>query len=176
MTLLVPGTVFWITGLSGAGKSSIATQLCKRRREAGHSILLFDGDTLRSIIDSEAGYEPDERRKLAFKYAELCREVSLQGIDVACATISLFHEVHDWNRANLPDYIEIYIHVALDMLKSRDPKGLYQRATNNSEANVYGIDLVPEEPKNADLIIENDGVNNLEFAVDQVLSLIENRK
>jgi cytidine diphosphoramidate kinase len=165
--------VIWITGLSGAGKTTIARLLCDRRRREGHPILLLDGDSLRSIFADRDGYGRAERLRLARSYARLCRMVSHQGIDVACATISLFHEIHEWNRANLPRYLEIYLRVSLDLLKSRDDNGLYRRAQEGTAVNVYGIDLVPEEPLAPDMIIDNEESMTIDEVVERILTRME---
>ncbi len=168
-----PGMVIWITGLSGAGKTTVARQLCDRRRRAGHPILLLDGDSLRPIFADQNGYSRAERLRLARSYALLCRMVSYQGIDVACATISLFHEIHEWNRANLPLYLEIYLRVSLDLLQSRDDNGLYRRAEEGTTVNVYGVDLVPEEPLAPDMIIDNEGTITIDEVVELILARME---
>jgi adenylylsulfate kinase len=165
--------VIWITGLSGAGKTTIARRLCDRRRTEGHPILLLDGDSLRPIFADRDGYSRAERLRLARSYARLCRMVSDQGMDVACATISLFHEIHAWNRANLPRYLEIYLKVSLDLLKSRDDNCLYRRAQEGTAVNVYGIDLVPEEPLAPDMIIDNEESMTVDEVVERILTRME---
>src|SRR5699024_12233921 len=70
-----------------------------------------------------------------------------------CCTISMFDNVRQWNRENIPGYIEIYIKVSMETLQKRDQKGLY----TNSDGSVAGVNFAIEEPKNPDLILENDG-------------------
>ena len=165
------GFVYWITGLSGAGKTTLAQILCDQIRAQSEPIILLDGDTLREIFAGNMGHERAERLILAMNYARLCREISRQGINVACATISMFHEVHAWNRENIMNYREIYLRVSMDTLKARDTKGLYKRAEKGEISNVYGIDLMPEEPRNPDIIIENEGLMTREEAVRNILSI-----
>jgi adenylylsulfate kinase len=90
-------------------------------------------------------------------YARLCREVAAQGIDVVCATVSLFHEVRRWNRAHIPGYVEIFLKVPIDELRRRDPKGLYGALQRGEIANIVGLDAAPEFPEHPDLVIENYG-------------------
>jgi adenylylsulfate kinase-like enzyme len=148
-----PGAVYWLTGLSGAGKTTIGALLRDRLREQGVSCLLLDGDRLRMAIDPEAGHDSQTRRNLAFAYARLCHEIAGQGVTVVCATISMFHAVRDWNRDNIPGYYEIYLRVPFDQRQGRDPKGLYRER----KPDMVGADGPFEEPRNPDMIIENFG-------------------
>ena len=85
------GRVFWITGLSGAGKTSVGRQLSARLRAAGRAVIFLDGDALRAVVAQDLGYSESNRRRSAMRNARLCRLLAEQGSDVVCATISLFH-------------------------------------------------------------------------------------
>lgn len=147
--------VFWITGLSGAGKSTIAGLLAARLRSAGRPVLQLDGDVLRAIFSPDASHSAEDRLRLATSYSHLCREVAAQGIDVVCATVSMFHSVRRWNREHIPGYREIYLRVPVDELKRRDPKGLYAAHQRGEARDVVGVDLPAELPENPDLVIDN---------------------
>ena len=148
-------TVFWITGLSGAGKSTVADLLAIRLRAIRRPVLRLDGDVLRSIFAPEAAHGAEERLLLAMSYGKLCREVAEQGIDVVCATISMFHAVQRWNRQHIANYREIYLRVPIDELRRRDTKGLYGSVLRGDAANLVGVDIAAEFPENPDLTIEN---------------------
>lgn len=148
------GHVYWITGLSGSGKSTTARGLTAKLRDQRRPVILLDGDDLRSVYGDGLAFTLDDRRVLAMRHARLCRLLSSQGFDVVCATISLFHACHDWCRQNIENYHEIYLRTSWDELRRRDPKGLYQRSTNGD---VVGVDIPVEEPRAPGLIIENDG-------------------
>ena len=120
-----PGRVFWITGLSGAGKTTVGRELSSRLRAAGRPVTFLDGDALRAAIAEDLGHSAGNRRQSAMRNARLCRLLAEQGADVVCATISLFHEVQRWNRENIPGYREIYLRVPIDELRRRDSKGIY---------------------------------------------------
>jgi adenylylsulfate kinase-like enzyme len=164
----VPGRVYWVTGLSGAGKTTVGERLWSRLRAAGRSAIFLDGDKLRSAIAEDLGHPIEDRRQSAMRNARLCRLLAEQGIDVVCATISMFHEVQQWNRAHIPGYFEIYLRVPMAEIERRDTKGIYYRARVGEAANVVGIDIAAEEPKAPDLVIDNHGSLDADAAVDLI--------
>lgn len=165
------GTVYWVTGLAAAGKTTVATALCDRLRARGRAAVLLDGDRLRAVLDAGEAYGPEDRRRLAMTYARLCRELAGQGFDVVCATISMFHAVRDWNRAEIACYREIYLRVPAEVLAGRDPKGLYARHRAGTMPQIVGQDLAPELPRAPDLTIDNDGALTPDQVVDRILAL-----
>ena len=100
--------------------------------------------------------------------ARLCKLLSDQGTDVVCATISLFHEVHRWNRANIPLYHEIYLRVPAEELHRRDVKGIYRTARQGVLTDVVGLDVTAEVPESPDLVIDNHGATDVAAAVDLI--------
>ena len=152
------GSVIWITGLSGAGKSTLAHQVAERFYAEGESVVLLDGDELREVFGAVAANADNHGREgrlaLAMQYAQLCRLIAAQGLTVVIATISLFREVHAWNRAHLPGYFEVYLKVPLDELRRRDPKGIYRRFDACELTHVAGLDLPIDEPDTADWVVE----------------------
>ena len=152
------GQVIWITGLSGAGKTTVAAALDQCLKERGLIPILLDGDILRNLFKStdEIGktYNREARIKLALKYAHLCKTLSSQGFTVIIATISMYDEVYAWNRANLPNYFEIYLKVPLKELRRRDPKKIYQRYDAGDLSDVAGLDLAVDEPLEPHVILD----------------------
>jgi len=160
------GCVFWITGLSGAGKSTVGERLWRRLRAAGRQAVFLDGDSLRAAISEDLGYRSEDRRRSAMRNARVCQLLSRQGMDVVCATISLFHEVQNWNRAHIPGYVEIYLQVPLAELERRNSKGIYTSGRDAKHANIVGVDVVAEKPEAPDLVIDNCGPLDADAAVD----------
>lgn len=163
------GRVFWITGLSGAGKSTTCRALVAALRAEGRAVVMLDGDELREVMDAAQLHTRDERLGLAMRYARLCGLVARQGVDVAIATISLFREVHGWNRRNLPGYVEVYLRVPMHVLESRDPKRIYARARADEIANVAGVDLAIDEPLAPDIVVDHAPGEGPEAIADRIL-------
>src|SRR6516162_1342317 len=166
-----PGRVFWITGLSGAGKTTLGRELWRRLRAGGRPVTFLDGDGLRAAIAEDLGHSAGDRRRSAMRNARLCRLLAEQGADVVCATISLFHEVQRWNRENIPGYREIYLRVPIDELRRRDNKGIYVRAHGGKARDVVGLDVPEEAPEAPDLVIDNYGALDVATAVDRILAV-----
>ena len=145
--------VYWLTGLSGAGKTTIGTILYQKLREQKSNVVFLDGDQLRQVSGDNLGYTPEERRKSAMRNARLCKLLSDQGIDVVCCTISMFDSVRAWNRENISGYLEVYIKASMETLHKRDQKRLYSQGGSE----VAGVSFSVEEPKNPDIVLENDG-------------------
>ena len=163
------GNVYWITGLSGAGKTTIGRLwyqlLCKGKK----NVVFLDGDTLRQVFGDDLGYTEADRRKSAMRNARLCKLLSDQGLDVVCCTISMFPEVWAWNRAHMPGYVEIYVKVSMETLKQRDQKGLYTSADDD----VAGLHFHVEEPEDPDIILMNDGETTPEEQIKLILQFIK---
>ena len=166
-----PGTVIWITGLSGAGKSTVARGLESCLARAGLPVVLLDGDVIRTLLD-ERGHGRSDRLSLALTYAALCREIALRGAHVVCATISMFHAVHDWNRANQPRYLEVYLKVPMAELRRRDPKGLYARADAGEISDMVGVHIPAEEPRDPHLLIQHGPDCTAEMAINRICAAL----
>lgn len=183
------GTVYFFTGLSGAGKTTIGglfyQQLHKRKPDA----VLLDGDAVRKMLtdggplpfSAEASqalqraaneaqdYSYEGRLKGAWMLFRLCKELSDQGRDVVCCSICMYHAVRRWNRENISNYREIYIKASWETLYRRDQKNLYSSGTKN----VVGVDIPAEEPEHPDVVIQNDGEESPEQIVSRLKAQLE---
>lgn len=160
-------TVYWITGLSGAGKTTIGKLFYEKIKERYPNTVFLDGDTLRKVFGDDLGYSKEDRRKCAMRYARLCAMLQEQGMNVICCTISMFDSVRMWNREHICSYKEIYVKVSADTLRTRDQKGLYSGTTEES-SEVVGVDWEVEEPKTPDLVLTNDGECSPEEQADKI--------
>jgi adenylylsulfate kinase len=132
------GTTYWITGLPGAGKTTIGRLLCARLRSEGSPAVQIDGDRMREILGGTFGYGRAERKNLAGIYGRWCQELNLQSTDAVCATVSMFEAARQWNRQNLDKYREIYLRVPFSVLRQRDPKTLYANAAKGRINDIPG--------------------------------------
>lgn len=164
--------VIWITGLSGAGKSSIAREVVRLLKEKGHPVILLDGDAVRSVVDDpHVRYDRQSRLVNAKRISRLAKLVADQDIVVVVATISLYEQIHNWNRQHLANYFEVYVKADLNVLIKRDARGLYSKAAAGVVENVVGFDLLEyDEPKAPDLVLKNnEPVDSFEDLAAKVL-------
>ena len=166
------GRLFWVTGLSASGKTTVSRLVVNNLQSIGHQILLLDGDDLRAVLNENSSHSRDDRLRIGFTYSRLCKLLVEQGLDVLIATVALFSEIHDWNRKNISNYIEIFIDVPIEELVRRDPKGIYKKFYDGEIQNVAGLDMQVDFPLIPDLHIKyKDGLTAHQIA-QQVSSLI----
>lgn len=150
--------IIWITGLSGAGKSTIALSLRSKLIHLGNQAILLDGDLMREAMqDPHYGFDRKSRIAGAYRYSRFAKMFAEQGFTVIVATISLFHEIHEWNRENLSGYLEVFIDTDLETRVKRDPKKFYKMNSTGKLNQLSGIDQEVELPLAPDLHIINNG-------------------
>lgn len=159
------GVLYWITGLSGAGKTTIGNRLYYRMKPLAENTVILDGDILKKIAGKNLGYKREERLERAYLYSSLCKLLTDQGINVIICTIAMFDEVRDWNRDNIENYVEIFLDVELEILKTRNQKGLYSPKSTD----IAGVDVSVEYPKNPDITIKNSGNQSIDENINRIL-------
>ena len=100
--------VIWIIGLSASGKSTLAEQVTQTLRQRGCPVVLLDGDVLREVFANDAGHDVAGRALNAQRLSHLSRFLSVQGIDVVAAVLSIFPDWQKWNRENIEDYFQVH--------------------------------------------------------------------
>jgi adenylylsulfate kinase len=168
--------VYWVTGLSGAGKTTIATALVADLRRDGYQVVHVDGDTVRKMLGGDLGYSLKDRIANAYRISRLCQYLQKEGLLVVCSTMSLYPEIWEWNRENLGPYYLIYVKVESEILRERDQKGLYSGVELGTCSNVIGVDLPFHEPELADLILENNNMTDQLTNIKKLHSLISENK
>ena len=161
------GTVYFFTGLSGAGKTTIGGLFHRRLKAAKPNVVLLDGDQIRPVFAEDIGYSDDDRVRGARRVFRVAKMLSDQGVDVVVCSICMYSAVRDWNRENIEHYREIYIKVKRETLLARNQKGLY---TGGHE--VVGVDLPFDEPKTPDAVVENDGTEPPEAIVERLEAIL----
>jgi len=162
------GKLIWITGLSGAGKTTIARKVYEILKQQNHNIIHLDGDDIRNMLGELGSFDIEGRKRTAEVYARLCKYLTMRGINVIISTISLYDSVHEYNRVNNKNYYEILLAVEQNVLMSRNTKGLYSPGAKN----VMGIDEEPEFPKNPELILKNNVESQLIMNIHKIVELV----
>jgi bifunctional enzyme CysN/CysC len=148
------GAVLWITGFSGAGKTTVGRKVKALLQDAGVRAVLLDGDDLRGIFAGKWGYERAERIELAHAYFRLCNTLSAQGVTVVLSAVAMYDEVYSWVRTNVDRALQVYLRVPETERRHRD------RSTKNLYKAMGDLSALYDEPTSADVIIENyDGVS-----------------
>ena len=164
------GIVFWITGLSSSGKSSISKKIFSSIEKRYGPTLRLSGDDTRKMFGLK-GYTKRERLQIGFKYHEFCKKISRLGINVLFDVVCMFEKIRKKNRKYLKNYLEIYIKTDIKILIKRKQKYFYRVKTNN----VWGIDLRPEFPKKADIVINNNFKKSTQMLSNSLLRKIEKK-
>ena len=164
--------VYWITGLSGAGKTTIGGLLVDHLRAKNAPVVHLDGDVMRGVFGFKSKHTREERKTLAISYSKMCKMLSDQGIVVVCTTISMFDSVRQLNRDTISRYVEIYLDVPIEILIQRDQKNLYSKGIRGEVQDVLGINEVYEVPKNPDIVLENNGTVSPEEIASHLIEKI----
>lgn len=145
--------VFWFTGLSGAGKTTLALRLFQALESKGLPVELLDGDVIRSK-SPQIGFSREARVKHLESAILEAQNHAQAGKCVVASFITPYNEVRKLAREKLPGYIEIFIETPIQICESRDPKGLYKRARSGEIQNFTGISSDFEKPSQSDIVID----------------------
>ena len=170
------GVVVWFTGLSGAGKSTIAAAVEQELTKRGLHTYSLDGDNIRFGLCQDLGFSANDRAENIRRIGEVAALMLDAGLIVLSAFISPAREHRDAVRKRLPDgcFIEVYVATSLEACEARDVKGLYAKARAGEIKGFTGIDDPYEAPENAELCIDTAG-NTVDVCVQEVICLLETR-
>ena len=163
------GIVFWITGLSGSGKTNLGKKIKKTIITNYGPTILFSGDDIRRII-SYKKYSPSDRLKVCTLYSKLCQFISDQGINVIFCTVCLLNKIQNDNKKNIKNYIEIFIKSPINKVKKFSNKKIYKKKYIR---NVYGLDIKPQYPYKSHIIIKNNFSRSLNSLSEELISEIK---
>ena len=146
------GIVFWITGLSGSGKTVLGKKIKTKIIKNYGPTILFSGDDVRRIFAIKK-YGPKDRLKVCSQYSKLCHNISNQNINVIFCTVCLINKVQNYNKEKIENYIEIFIKSPMKKVRKLSNKKIYKKKYTK---NIYGLDIKPQYPSKPHIVINND--------------------
>ena len=161
------GTLFWITGFSGSGKTQISKKIYSQIKRNYGPTILFSGDDIRKIFNLK-GYTYNERFKTVMKYCKLAKSITNQEINVIFAVVGMMHKVRAWNKKNIKNYVEIYIKSNLKKIIKKGKKRIYHQ----NKDNIIGLDIKAEHPKNPDIVLHNNFKNDINTYSKELMTKI----
>ncbi len=166
----------WLTGLPGAGKSTLARALERRLHALGRACLVLDGDNLRHGLNRDLGFSPEERRENIRRAAEAARLLNDAGVVAITALISPYREDREQARAVVgPErFVEVHVQATARACESRDPKGHWRRARAGELPMFTGVDAPYEAPEAAALVLDTEALD-VERCLDRLLEVIAPR-
>ena len=152
------GVTIWMTGLSGAGKSTIACELEHMLIARGNLAYRLDGDNVRMGLNKGLGFSAEDRAENIRRIGEVAKLFTDAGVIVITSFISPYRRDRDAVRATMRpgDFLEVYIKASVSVAEKRDPKGLYKKARAGEIKGFTGVDDPYEEPENAEIVIDTE--------------------
>jgi len=149
------GFTVWFTGLSGAGKSTVAELLYHELRARNMKVEILDGDMVRQNLSKGLGFSKEDRDTNILRIGFVADLLTRNGVATICCPISPYRETRDQVRKQIGSFVEVYVHATLDEIaEHRDPKGLYKKALAGEIKNFTGVDDPYEPPENPELTLD----------------------
>jgi len=169
------GYTLWFTGLSGAGKTTVADIVERELRERGEPVEVLDGDVVRTNLSKGLGFSKEDRDTNIRRIAFVADLLSRNGVGVITAAISPYRETRDEARELMGErFIEVYVKASVDECARRDVKGLYAKAFSGEIKEFTGVSDPYEEPLQAEVTLETESESPEESA-KKVLAFIDSR-
>ncbi|MBU0677268.1 MAG: adenylyl-sulfate kinase, partial [Verrucomicrobia bacterium] len=170
------GSVLWLTGLSGSGKSTIAHALEIRLTEQGHVAYVLDGDNIRHRLNGDLGFSEADRNENIRRIAEVARLFADCGVICVPAFIAPFRQAREEARRIIgpENFLEVFVSASLETCERRDPKGLYRKARAGEVPAFTGVSSPYEEPENPDITLDT-GEKSVDECVCELLQLLRDR-
>jgi len=166
------GFVLWLTGLSGAGKTTVAAKLAPALAERGHRVELLDGDEVRTNLCQELGFSREDRDTNIARIGYVAGKLAKHGVAVLVAAISPYREARDRVRASVDNFVEIHVAAPLTTCAERDVKGLYAKALAGQIKNFTGVSDPYEPPLHPEVVLHTERTS-VDESVEQVLGWLE---
>ena len=172
------GFTLWLTGLSGAGKTTLAELLKTELRARGVGVEVLDGDEVRTNLSKGLGFSKEDRDTNIRRIGYVCRLLSRNGVATVSAAISPYSAVRDEVRRAVEqdgsEFIEVFVKCPIGVLAERDVKGLYKKALAGELKGFTGVSDPYEEPLAPDVVVETDR-ESVEFSSTKILLELEQR-
>ncbi len=163
------GILFWITGLSGSGKTTIGKKIYKFVANKFGPTILISGDDLRDIFKLKK-YDHASRMQYLNYYLNFNKKITDQGINVIMCVVGLSEQIRRKNKKKFKNYVEIYIESSVNLIKDNKKKKIY-----NNKKNVWGVDIKPQFPKSPDILIKNNFLRSTnELSRELIIKLKKN--
>jgi adenylyl-sulfate kinase len=166
------GFVLWLTGLSGAGKSTVAAKLGPALAERGHRVELLDGDEVRQHLCQGLGFSRADRDTNIARIGYVAGKLAKHGVAVLVAAISPYRAARDQVRAQVDTFVECHVAAPVATCAQRDPKGLYAKALSGEIKNFTGVSDPYEPPPAPELVLHTE-TQSVDQSVEQVLAWLE---
>jgi len=164
--------VIWITGLSGAGKTTLCVALRAVVKPHLPEFVVLDGDDVRAAFGDDLGHSEAHRTRQFRRLQSIARVLAEQNLAVAVAAVYAHPDLLAWNRRHLRGYFEIYLKASLETVRRRDPKGLYAKADAGTMPDVVGLDIPWHEPQSPDLVLDADHPDPPAVLADRVVRAV----
>ncbi|MCS6884255.1 MAG: adenylyl-sulfate kinase [Acidobacteriota bacterium] len=148
------GFTLWFTGLSGAGKTTLAHMVEAELRRRGCKVEVLDGDVIRTNLSKGLGFSKEDRDTNIRRIGFVCHLLSRNGVVAIAAAISPYRAVRDEVRAQIGDFVEVYVRCPLEVAAARDVKGLYAKAMAGEIPAFTGVSDPYEEPLNPEILVD----------------------
>lgn len=171
------GVVIWLTGLSACGKSTIAVEVEKRLFDIGAQSYVLDGDNIRHGLNKNLGFSPQDREENIRRIGEVSKLFAEAGMIVLTAFISPYRKDRDQVRALLKEghFVEVFVKADVETCKSRDPKGLYEKALKGEIKEFTGVSAPYEEPLKPEMVLETAQLS-VEESVQHIMDYLSEKK
>jgi adenylyl-sulfate kinase len=150
------GFTLWFTGLSGAGKTTLARLVETELYARGHKVEVLDGDVIRTNLSKGLGFSKEDRDTNIRRIGFVCNLLTRNQVVAIAAAISPYRDVRDELRRDIGSFVEVYVRCPIAVLAERDVKGLYKRALAGEIKNFTGVDDPYEAPLASEIIVETD--------------------
>jgi adenylyl-sulfate kinase len=164
------GFTIWLTGLSGAGKSTVAAILEQRLRALGRRVEVLDGDVVRTHLTSGLGFTREDRDANIRRVGWVCEVLSRNDVIAIAAVISPYRAVRDEIRLRIGRFVEVHMDAPVELLSERDVKGLYRRALAGEIRQFTGVDDPYEPPLRPEVTCHSDGRETPEQSAERILA------